>query len=116
MVDNFDDQMPIDLLKAMGHPIRYRILEALRGAELNVGEIEAKAGITQPSLSQQLAVLRNCGIVGTRRDGKLIIYWIEQSSVDNLMNKISSFGRDTAAVNEDQGRRAATVAQFAQIG
>ena len=116
MADNFDDQMPIELLKAMGHPIRYRILEALRGSELNVGEIEAKAGITQPSLSQQLAVLRNCGLVGTRRDGKLVIYWIEQDSVDKLMDKISSFGRDTIAVIEDQGRRAATVAQFAQIG
>jgi len=116
MAGDFDDQMPVELLKAMGHPIRYRILEALRGSELNVGEIEAKAGISQPSLSQQLAVLRNCGLVGTRRDGKLVIYWIEQDSIDELMNKISSFGRDSVAAIEGQGRRAASVAQFARIG
>ncbi|MGB7374113.1 ArsR/SmtB family transcription factor [Pontixanthobacter sp.] len=116
MADSFKGQMPVELLKAMGHPIRYRILEALRGAELNVGEIEAKAGITQPSLSQQLAVLRNCGLVGTRRDGKLVIYWIEQDSIDQLVSKIGSFGRDAVPVIEHQDRPAASVAQFARLG
>lgn len=116
MVDNSDEQMPIELLKAMGHPLRYRILEALRGAELNVGEIEAKAGITQPSLSQQLAVLRNCGLVGTRRDGKLVIYRIQQDSVDRLVSKIGSFGQNAAPVPEEKNRRATSVARFARIG
>lgn len=116
MADNLDDQMPVDLLKAMGHPLRYRILEALRGSELNVGEIEAKAGITQPSLSQQLAVLRNCGLVGTRRDGKLVIYWIEQGSINELVSKIGSFGREAAPAIEGLQRPASTVARFAQLG
>ena len=116
MAGDFNDQMPIDLLKAMGHPIRYRILEALRGAELNVGEIEVRAGITQPSLSQQLAVLRSCGLVDTRRDGKLVIYWIDQDSIDELVSKIGFFGRETTPTTEVLKKPASPVARFAQVG
>ena len=57
------DEKLVDALKALAHPVRMRIMQALTGAELNVGEIDETAAIGQPTLSQQLAVLRN---VGTR--------------------------------------------------
>jgi ArsR family transcriptional regulator len=41
---------------------------------MRVGEIEALLGITQPTLSQQLTVLRAEGLVNTRREGKYIYY------------------------------------------
>mgnify|MGYP001619632209 FL=1 len=46
----------------------------LSQGELSVGELEARLGIHQPTLSQQLAVLRENGLVVTRREGKNIIY------------------------------------------
>ena len=64
----------IDELKALAHPLRLRILEVLRDGERNVGEIEEAAEIGQPTLSQQLGVLRKAGLVETRKEAKLVYY------------------------------------------
>lgn len=61
-------------LKALAHPLRFRILAALAAGERNVGEIEQATGISQPGLSQQLGVLRKAGLVETRKDAKLVFY------------------------------------------
>jgi len=64
------------LLKALGNPDRLLLLCQLSQGERNVSELEALLGIVQPTLSQQLAVLRREGLVETRRDGKQIYYRI----------------------------------------
>ena len=64
------------LLKALGKPDRLLLLCQLSQGELNVGELESLLGIGQPTLSQQLAVLRREGLVETRREGKQIYYRI----------------------------------------
>lgn len=68
------------LLKALANPDRLLLLCQLSQGELNVGELEQALGIRQPTLSQQLAVLRREGLVETRRDGKLIYYRISDES------------------------------------
>jgi len=65
---------PIEELKALAHPLRFRILEVLRDGERNVGEIEEASGIGQPALSQQLGVLRKARLVETRKEAKLVYY------------------------------------------
>ncbi len=62
------------LLKALAHTDRLVLLCRLTQGEFCVGELEADLGIRQPSLSQQLGVLRQEGLVETRRDGKHIHY------------------------------------------
>lgn len=62
------------LLKALSNPDRLMVLCRLSQGELTVGEIEAALGIRQPTLSQQLTVLREHGLVATRREGKNIHY------------------------------------------
>lgn len=64
------------LLKALANPDRLLLLCQLSQGERNVGELEELLGIQQPTLSQQLAVLRREGLVETRRDGKQIHYRI----------------------------------------
>ncbi|MFI8746079.1 metalloregulator ArsR/SmtB family transcription factor [Pseudomonas sp. NPDC077186] len=64
------------LLKALANPDRLLLLCQLAQGERNVSELEALLGIQQPTLSQQLAVLRREGLVETRRDGKQIFYRI----------------------------------------
>lgn len=64
----------IEALKALAHPLRWRILTTLATGERNVGEIEQATGISQPGLSQQLGVLRKAGLVDTRKDAKLVFY------------------------------------------
>jgi len=62
------------LLKALAHPDRLRLLCHLVGTERSVTELGVLAQIEQPSLSQQLGVLRGERVVETRREGKRVIY------------------------------------------
>jgi DNA-binding transcriptional ArsR family regulator len=62
------------LLKALAHGDRLIILCRLAQGEFRVGELEEDLGIRQPTLSQQLGVLREEGLVTTRREGKHIFY------------------------------------------
>jgi ArsR family transcriptional regulator len=64
------------LLKALANPDRLLLLCQLTQGEHCVSEMEALVGVLQPTLSQQLAVLRQEGLVTTRRDGKQIFYSI----------------------------------------
>jgi DNA-binding transcriptional ArsR family regulator len=62
------------LMKALANPDRLMLLCRLSQGEMSVGELEAALGILQPTLSQQLGVLREEDLVETRRDGKHIFY------------------------------------------
>ena len=64
------------LLKALANPDRLLLLCQLVSGERSVGDLGVLAGIEQPSLSQQLSVLRGERLVATRRDGKQVIYRI----------------------------------------
>ncbi|MFO1375273.1 MAG: metalloregulator ArsR/SmtB family transcription factor [Agitococcus sp.] len=64
------------LLKALSHPDRLILLCQLSQGEYCVSELEEMLGIHQPSLSQQLGVLRQESLVETRRDGKQMYYRI----------------------------------------
>jgi ArsR family transcriptional regulator len=64
------------LLKALANPDRLLLLCQLAQGEHCVSELEGLLGILQPTLSQQLGVLRQEGLVTTRREGKQIFYSI----------------------------------------
>ena len=62
------------LMKVLANPDRLLILCQLSQGERRVGELEGLLGIVQPTLSQQLTVLREEALVSTRREGKNIYY------------------------------------------
>ncbi|MDW5444328.1 metalloregulator ArsR/SmtB family transcription factor [Polaromonas sp. SM01] len=62
------------LLRALANPDRLLLLCQLAQGEHCVSELEGLLGILQPTLSQQLGVLRQEGLVTTRREGKQIFY------------------------------------------
>lgn len=64
------------LLKSLSHPDRLLLLCQLTQGEYCVGELEDLVGVGQPSLSQQLGILRKDELVNTRREGKQIYYSI----------------------------------------
>lgn len=64
------------LMRVMSNPDRLLLLCELAQGERRVGELEELLDIQQPTLSQQLAVLREEALVSTRRDGKQIYYRI----------------------------------------
>ena len=73
------------LLKVLSNPDRLMILCQLAQGEMRVGEMEEALGIVQPTLSQQLTVLRDEELVSTRREGKNIYYQLSSPHALALM-------------------------------
>ena len=74
-----------DFLKSMGNENRLLILCHLSEGEMSVSELEEALGLRQPTLSQQLARLRNDELVATRRDGKTIYYSLASNEVGQML-------------------------------
>ena len=66
----------VNVLKSLANTYRLIILCHLAKQELNVSQIEELTQIFQPTLSQQLMMLRKSNVVATRREGKQIFYSI----------------------------------------
>jgi ArsR family transcriptional regulator len=75
-----------NLLKLLAHPVRIAIIKILRQGEACVCHIEATLGVRQAYLSQQLAVLREAGIISDRRDGWNVFYQIQDQQVLDILD------------------------------
>ena len=75
-----------DFFKALAHPLRISILDALRTGELTVNEISRQFSIEPANASQQLAVLRNKGIVVARKEGSSVYYSVSDPSLFKLLD------------------------------
>ncbi len=73
------------LLKTLANQNRLMIVCTLVEREHSVGQLEETLGIHQPTLSQQLTVLREAGIVATRRDAKQIFYRLAEEKAARLI-------------------------------
>ena len=62
------------LLRALANPQRLRLVCELLGGERGVGELETLTGIRQPTLSKELARLREAGLIEGRREAKAVFY------------------------------------------
>ena len=75
-----------DFFKALAHPLRISILDALRDGELTVNEISQRFEVEQANASQQLAVLRNRNILVTRKEGANVYYSVSDKSIFKLLD------------------------------
>jgi DNA-binding transcriptional ArsR family regulator len=73
------------LMKVLGNPDRLMLLCELAQGERSVTQLQDALGIVQPTLSQQLAVLREEGLVDTRREGKNIHYRLASAQAIAVM-------------------------------
>ncbi len=78
----------VQKLKSIANTDRLLILCHLVHEELNVSQIEEKTHIMQPTLSQQLMILRKSDVVNTRRDGKQIFYSIKDQQLTIILNTL----------------------------
>jgi DNA-binding transcriptional ArsR family regulator len=78
-------QQACRLMKVLSNPDRLLLLCQLTEGEKCVSELEELVGISQPTLSQQLGVLRNEHAVSTRREGKNVYYQICSSQTLAVM-------------------------------
>lgn len=77
------------LLRALGNERRLMILCQLADGELSVGDLLPRVGVSQSALSQHLAVLRDEGLVATRREGQTIRYRIEDPAAMRVMETLA---------------------------
>ena len=70
-----------EMIRALGHPVRLRIVEALERGERCVSDLQDALDAPQAIVSQQLARMRAAGIVSCRRDGSNVRYAIADARV-----------------------------------
>jgi ArsR family transcriptional regulator len=70
--------------KALAEPARLRILDALRDAELTVGDLGERTGLNQANLSKHLQLLHALGFVARRKDGLFVYYSLMDEDVFQL--------------------------------
>ena len=79
-----------DLLKTISHPTRLAVLDILRDGEQCVCHMEAMLGLRQASISQQLMILREAGLVEFRRDGLNIFYRVVKPEIFLVLDAANS--------------------------
>ena len=74
------------MMKALAHPVRLQIVEALRGEEACVCHLEVLLGQRQAYISQQLGRLRDAGLVVDRREGMNVYYALSDEGIETLLD------------------------------
>ncbi len=91
-INNEKLQASSELLRAVAHPLRMKILEFIdQNEEINVNKIYNTLGLEQSITSQHLRILRVAGLVNTQRDGKYIHYSIDYKMLGNAVSAIHQF-------------------------
>jgi ArsR family transcriptional regulator len=93
-----DNQVAVELhelharvCKAIADPKRLLIINELRDCEMSVGDLCEALGITQSNASQHLAILRERGVVTTRRDGTTVFYALRGKKVLQAVDLLREF-------------------------
>jgi DNA-binding transcriptional ArsR family regulator len=85
-----DAVLTADALKAMGHPLRWRILCTLGDKEATVGELARQTGTTQSNMSQHLDQLRNKRILVSRKEANRMYYRVRNEALLELIASMRS--------------------------
>ena len=81
----------VSLLKGLANESRLMILCVLSEGELSVGQLNQRIKLSQSALSQHLAVLREQGLVQTRRESQTIYYRLEDSAAMSIIELLHNY-------------------------
>ena len=79
------------IFQALADPSRRAIFESLTRGEAAVKELTARFDISQPAISQHLAMLKGAGLVNARRDGRRVYYRVQPSGMKPLIDWIAHY-------------------------
>ncbi|MGF7140294.1 ArsR/SmtB family transcription factor [Roseimarinus sediminis] len=83
--------MATGMLKAMAHPIRISILHFLKeGGKLTVTQIHERLGIEQSTTSHHLGILKDKGVLCSKRDGKNTYYYLKHPVLGQIIDCMKS--------------------------
>ena len=77
-----------EAFKAIADPTRREILHLLRGGEKTAGELANHFAMTKPSLSHHFAVLKQADLVGSRKEGQQVYYFLNTTVAEDLLSII----------------------------
>jgi DNA-binding transcriptional ArsR family regulator len=93
LMDSNGGSGPGDRLFAIGRalscPVRLAVLQALAEGDASVGELTSRTGVTQPNMSNHLAVLRSAGLVTYRRLGRVVRYQLASPEAASLVRSLT---------------------------
>jgi DNA-binding transcriptional ArsR family regulator len=94
------------LLRVMAHPMRLQILDIIRGSDECVCHLSAALAKPQPYVSQQLAVLRNAGLIADRKEGNNVFYGLAGGLAADRVAAILESTVGEIAAGQAEGHRA----------
>jgi DNA-binding transcriptional ArsR family regulator len=77
------------IFQALADPSRRAIFESLTRGEVAVKDLTARFDISQPAVSQHLAILKDAGLVIARREGRCVYYRVEPGGITPLVDWIA---------------------------
>lgn len=80
-IDQRLDEMHADLCKVFSNPVRVGVLSLLREGEMSVGSLAVALRISDPTASKHLRLMRERGVLATRREGPVIYYRLASPKV-----------------------------------
>ncbi|AQZ63388.1 hypothetical protein BKM31_19690 [[Actinomadura] parvosata subsp. kistnae] len=85
-----DDRLSL-IGRALGCSVRLTVLQRLAQGEASVSELTSHTGVTQPNMSNHLAVLRSAGLVTCRRLGRVVRYRLASPEAADLVHGLTRF-------------------------
>jgi ArsR family transcriptional regulator len=79
------------IFRALAHPTRIAVVDALRSGEMTAGALQAKLQIEQATLSQHLSVLRSARVVATERAGNQVIYSLRDPVLTKVLDLLKQY-------------------------
>lgn len=76
------------VFKAISDPTRREVLRLLANGERTAGELAGRFDMTRPSMSHHFAVLKDAGLIRSRRDGQQIYYSLDTTVVQDVLARI----------------------------
>ena len=91
------------IFEALAHPTRREILRLLRGGEMTAGELAARFDMSKPSVSHHFAALKQADMIGSRRDGQQIYYFLNTTVMEDVLSIVwDLFGTRNGQKDEEQ--------------
>ncbi len=81
----------MQVFDAIANPTRRRLIETLAGGECNASRLLRGAGISQPAMSQQLAILKAAGLIAERKDGRFRFYTLNPEPLREVADWIERY-------------------------
>ena len=89
-MDELTDEIA-NFLKNISDPYSIEIIRLLKNNELSSKDIQDKLNISQPYTSQQLSTLKGVGILNSRKEGNIKIYYISNKNIFRVLSMINSY-------------------------